>query len=82
MSQHNLGLADLRRLLTESAGVSQGVDMDGDIADASFDDLGYDSIALMEIAARITSTYGVPIEDDALAEATTPRLLLELVNGH
>jgi act minimal PKS acyl carrier protein len=78
---HILVLAELRRLLTEGAGVSQGVDMDGDIADASFADLGYDSIAVMEIASRITSTYGVPIEDEALAGATTPRLLLDLVNG-
>lgn len=82
MSQHILELTDLRRMLTESAGVTPGVDMDGDIAETSFDDLGYDSIALMEIATRITSTYGVPIDDEALADATTPRLLLDLVNGN
>jgi len=35
----------------------------------------------MQIATRITSEYGIPIDDDALLEARTPRLLLELVNG-
>lgn len=81
MPRNLLDLGGLRLLLAESAGVSPDVDMDGDIADAEFEDLGYDSIAIMQIAARITSEYGVPIDDEALVGATTPRLLLDLVNG-
>lgn len=81
MPQTVMGLSDLRRMLAESAGVSQGVDLDGDIVDADFQELGYDSIVVMEVAARITSRYGIPIDDEALGEARTPRLLLDLVNG-
>lgn len=74
-------LADLRRVLRESAGADEGVDLDGEILDTAFEKLGYDSIALMEAAARISREYGTPIEDDALTTATTPRELLALVNG-
>jgi acyl carrier protein len=76
-----LELGELRRMLAESAGVSQGVDIDGDILDTEFQDLGYDSIAIMEIASRITSQYGIRIDDEVLAGAATPRRLLDLVNG-
>ncbi len=80
MPQRTMEPGDLRRILAESAGVSQGVDLDGDIFDAEFPELGYDSIAVMEMATRITSEYGVAIDDDELWEAKTPRHLLDLVN--
>jgi act minimal PKS acyl carrier protein len=81
MSERLIEISDLRRILQESAGTEQGVDLEGEILDTEFDDLGYDSIALMETAARIAREYGVPIDDDALTCATTPRLLLGLLNG-
>lgn len=74
-------LQDLRRILRDGAGADEGVDLDGEILDTAFDDLGYDSIALMETAARISRETGRPIEDDALTPSTTPRTLLALVNG-
>lgn len=81
MSQTQLDLQDLRRLLRESAGIASAADLDGDISDACFEDLGYDSIAIMEVAARITREYRLTIDDEALFKANTPRLLLGLVNG-
>lgn len=81
MPHTRLQLQDLRRILRESAGVAAEADIDGDISDTDFQDLGYDSIAIMEVATRISREYGVPIDDDALGEATTPRMLLELVNN-
>lgn len=82
MSDRIIELRDLRRILRESAGTEQGVDLDGEILDTPFDDLGYDSIAIMETTARLTREYGVSIDDDdALVAATTPRLLLDLINA-
>ena len=75
-----LSLDDLRSILVGSAGVSQGVDLDGDFADAAFADLGYDSVPVLELAAQLPSRYGVAIDDDALFEARTPGALLKLVN--
>jgi act minimal PKS acyl carrier protein len=81
MPDKTLELHDLRRILREGAGIDEGVDIDGDILDTGFKELGYDSLAIMETAARITREYKISIDDEALVEATTPRLLLDLVNG-
>jgi minimal PKS acyl carrier protein len=69
---------DLRRVLVECAGEGDG--LSGDIHDRAFDELGYDSLALMETAARIAAEYGVAIPDEVVAELKTPREVLDLVN--
>ncbi|MDQ0748251.1 act minimal PKS acyl carrier protein [Streptomyces africanus] len=74
-------LDDLRRILVESAGADDGTDLSGDILDLGFDDLGYDSLALMETAAKIKQEYGIDLSDEAVGEAETPRALLDLVNA-
>jgi minimal PKS acyl carrier protein len=71
---------DLRTILVASAGESDG-GLDGDIRDVDFDELGYDSLALMETAARIRSDFGVTIPDERIAELRTPGEILDLVNG-
>ncbi len=70
----------LRTILRESAGTPEEVDLDGDILDTGFDEMGYDSIALLETVARITRDYRVTVDDDAALTARTPRDLLALVN--
>jgi minimal PKS acyl carrier protein len=74
-----LTLDDLKRILVEGAGLEDGVDLDGDILDVTFDDLGCDSIALLETTARITREYQIVLDESAVA-ARTPRELLSLVN--
>lgn len=81
MSDNAIGLAELRRILRDNAGVEAGVDLDGEILDSSFEELGYDSIAVLETAARITQEYGTPIDDVTLTVATTPRELLALIGS-
>jgi minimal PKS acyl carrier protein len=76
MSQ--LTLDDLRNLMREAAG-DAGY-LDGDILDVSFNEMGYDSLALMEAVARVERQYGVKIGDDAAANIESPRDFLELVN--
>lgn len=80
MPDRFVGIQDLRRILRESAGVDPGVDLDADIADTDFLDLGYDSVAVLEVLARVSREYGRPVDDEALAGASTPRLLLDLLN--
>ncbi|MFD8573403.1 acyl carrier protein [Streptomyces sp. NPDC059639] len=75
-----LTLDDLRRILIDSAGEEDGVDLAGDILDTRFTDLGYDSLALMESVSRIERDLGLDL-DEMATEADTPRALLELVNG-
>ncbi|MET0132194.1 MAG: acyl carrier protein [Kibdelosporangium sp.] len=76
-----LTLDDLRRVLREGSGSQEGVDLGVDILDTPFEDLGYDSLALLETTARITREYRVQFDDDAASTAVTPREFLALVNA-
>ncbi|MEW1584732.1 phosphopantetheine-binding protein [Micromonospora vinacea] len=79
MSQ--LTLDDLRRILETSSGVVEQTDWtDPATLDAPFDDLGYDSLALLELAARVQQEYEVRIPDDAVSIMKTPRLAVDYVN--
>ncbi|GAA1427803.1 acyl carrier protein [Streptomyces thermospinosisporus] len=73
-----LELSDLTVLLRECAGEADGVDLDGDVLDVPFTDLGYDSLALLQTTGRIERDHDVAL-DEAL-DATTPRQYLETVN--
>jgi act minimal PKS acyl carrier protein len=72
---------DLRRILAASAGATDSESLDGDALDKAFDDLGYDSLALMETASAIGREFDIVIPDDELFDLETPRALLELANG-
>lgn len=72
---------ELRDILIECAGEDEANALSGDIADVEFDTLGYDSLALMETAARIKQRFGVGIPDDQITELTTPMAVLDVVNA-
>jgi len=73
---------DLRRILREAAGDDAAVaDLDGNVLDRSFEELGYDSLALLETSSRLEREYGIALGDSAVVDAETPRLLLEAVNA-
>jgi act minimal PKS acyl carrier protein len=71
---------DLRAILTAVAGQDEENDLSGDIATTTFDDLGYDSLALMEMAARLAQDYDVYIDDDEVVELKTPDDVITAVN--
>ncbi|WP_328328295.1 MULTISPECIES: acyl carrier protein [unclassified Streptomyces] len=78
---NDITVDDLRRILASCAGATEGGSLDGDILDKSFDNLGYDSLAMMETASVISREFGIVIPDDELFDLETPRALLDLVNG-
>jgi act minimal PKS acyl carrier protein len=55
------------------------VDLDSDIGGRTFEDLGYDSLAVLEMTAKIQNMLGVVITDDAAKELTTPQSLTDYV---
>jgi act minimal PKS acyl carrier protein len=73
-------LDELRVLLRQCAGVDESVDLDGDISEISFDDLGYDSLALLNTTSRIERSYAIGLPDQVIEECTSPQLLLDAVN--
>lgn len=73
---------DLKRILHAAAGTEEEGLAEGDFPDTDFQALGYESLALLETCSRIEREYGVLLADDTLADAITPRLLVEAVNRH
>ncbi len=74
-------LADLTRMLRESAGEEEGIDLDGDVIDTPFIELGYDSLALLQVIGQVQREYGITIPDDAVVDAETPGAMLALINA-
>ncbi|QIS14053.1 acyl carrier protein [Nocardia arthritidis] len=72
---------DLFQILIASAGNPEIDVHENDFVDYQFEDLGYDSLALIEAAARVEQRYNVALPEEKLIEMTTPRQLLEFVNA-
>jgi act minimal PKS acyl carrier protein len=75
-------LSDLKRILLEGSGVSEGTDLEGDILDTSFEDLGYDSIAKLETVGRIEREYGITLDESIVLDCATPRAFVAAVRAH
>lgn len=76
-----MSIDDLRGILVACAGGDDNDDaLHGDISDISFEELGYDSLALIETTAALKLEHGVVISDEEITEASTPGELLKLVN--
>ncbi|MEC3952020.1 acyl carrier protein [Nocardia sp. CDC153] len=73
-------LEDLRGIMRTSVGVEEGIDLDGDISDADFEDLGYDSLALLELTGEVQRQFGVVLPGDIVADMPTPRKAVEIIN--
>ncbi|GAB7104196.1 acyl carrier protein [Streptomyces phaeofaciens JCM 4814] len=72
----------LKALLEQAAGQDADAPaLTADTLDSSFGDLGYDSLAMLEVASLAQRQCGITLEDEAVSDADTPRKLLTLVNG-
>jgi act minimal PKS acyl carrier protein len=49
--------------------------------DRRFDELGYDSLALLETHSRIKRDYGVEISENDLGHIETPQGMVDFVNA-
>jgi act minimal PKS acyl carrier protein len=74
-------IEDLIRTMRQCAGEAEGAEFAGDISDVPFDELGYDSLALLETAALVSREYGVKLPDETAGSIGTPAEFLELVNS-
>jgi act minimal PKS acyl carrier protein len=54
---------------------------DRDVATSSYLDLGYDSLALLEVSARLRQCYGVDVPESVLTTANTPQDTVAALNG-
>ncbi|MEW2067058.1 acyl carrier protein [Streptomyces sp. NPDC007346] len=82
MDNQTFTLENLKRILREGAGADESVDFDGDILDADFEALGYESLAILETCGRIEREYGITLDDSVVSDVRTPRHMVEVVNEH
>jgi act minimal PKS acyl carrier protein len=78
----SFSLDDLRKIMRSCAGLADSVDLTGDIGGVSFKDLGYDSLAVLQMASSVENELAVPIPDDAAENLTTPQSLVDYVTAH
>jgi minimal PKS acyl carrier protein len=72
---------DLKRYLRECAGEDEQEGLTADRLDLPFEDLGYDSLAVMETTSRIERELHVVLPEAEIAFVSTPRDYLSFVNG-
>lgn len=71
------GLRDVMR----GCGVDEQVDLAGDIIDEPLIDLGYDSLAVLQILSVVRRATGANLPDAMFADLKTPRDILAAVGG-
>jgi len=83
MTETSLGFTetDFFRILREAAGVDEQVDLAGqDVTDIPLKELGYDSLAVLEFAARAERAYDIAIPDSDLENEMSPGQIVAYIN--
>lgn len=78
MSTQTFGFEDLKRILVERVGVPEE-DVRED-PDATFEEMGLDSLAFVDIQLAMQQEYGFTIAEEDAAGITTVGQALEYVN--
>ncbi|MFC9931185.1 acyl carrier protein [Streptomyces sp. NPDC127190] len=74
-------LPELIEKLRECAGDSDTYDLDtDDVTDVPFIELGYDSLALLQVTGVLDRELGIKLSDDEVIAVETPRLFLGIIN--
>ncbi|MDJ0362343.1 acyl carrier protein [Rhodococcus sp. H29-C3] len=74
-------MEDLKTALADGSGVTDGVDLDRDIHLLTFDELGYDSLAVLDAGTRLGRDFDLEVEDAVLSNVVTPVQLVDAVNA-
>lgn len=74
-------LRELQDVIRECAGEDESAQSLVDAANVPFDQLGYDSLALLETQARVRRDYGVDFSEADLGDIATPQEFVDFVNN-
>ncbi|WP_399931708.1 acyl carrier protein [Streptomyces kanamyceticus] len=72
-----ISLEELRLILAECAGEEPEESAGEDFADRPFEELGYDSLVLLETSAQLKHRHGVDIPEDVIRELKSARAVLD-----
>jgi len=73
-------LEELIELIETHAGEPDEGELDVSVVDVLFQELGYDSVQLLEVISHIKARYGLDLAEGTLAELRTPRQILDTIN--
>ncbi|MDN5385464.1 MULTISPECIES: acyl carrier protein [Streptomyces] len=75
-----LTLTELINVLNDCNGYADPVEPSDDLADVTFDELGFDSLTRLNAVLQLERTHGIKLPEDVVSEAKTPGQLLDLIN--
>ncbi|WP_105973317.1 acyl carrier protein [Streptomyces geranii] len=75
----NMTFDDLKAVMSRCTGDVD--DLTPDKLDAAFTDIGYDSLAVLEIASQIQREYSLQIPDEAIEGMQSPQAVIDYVNA-
>jgi minimal PKS acyl carrier protein len=78
-TQEQFSMADMKDILVNRVGLPE--DAVGDDPSRSFDDLGLDSLAFVEIQLAVQQQYGFSIPDEDAANIHTMQDAIDYTNG-
>ncbi|MDQ7907414.1 phosphopantetheine-binding protein [Phytohabitans sp. ZYX-F-186] len=76
-----LSLDELKGIMQSCAGADESVDLTPEAATMSFEELGYDSLAVIEMTTRLAQLFDIHIPDSETSTLDTPARLVDYVNG-
>jgi acyl carrier protein len=79
VSEQSFTFEDLKRILVDRVGLSESVVTDD--PSATFEDMGLDSLALVEIQLAMQQEYGFAIPDEDADRIQTVGEAIDYVNG-
>ncbi|MBN6040417.1 acyl carrier protein [Amycolatopsis sp. 195334CR] len=77
----NFGPIELQKIIDSCVGTDDNIRLTEGNIDEKFADLGYDSLAVYEIATKVQDDLGIPVSDEQIDGMQTPRQLLEFVTA-
>ena len=75
------GLEDLKRLLTSDSNTGDGSEITESSLTDEFTELGYDSLALLELVSKVEREFGIKLPDDALENMLTPKSTVDYISA-
>lgn len=72
---------DLKAIVSRCVGELDEVDLTEADLGTAFTEIGYDSLAVLEIASQIQREYGLQIPDEAIEAMDTPKAVIDYVNS-
>lgn len=76
-----MNIDDLKAVMNRCTGQLDGSELTAADLGTSFPEIGFDSLAVLEIASQIQREYGLQIPDEAIETMDCPQAVIDYVNA-